>query len=100
MCLWWRIRVPPPSDFLCAKQMTTLCSPIHHRLTLCVKTDKAFATPNSVRVVMVIMTGPTFYPVFIYSFYVFCIVEPAALYTLLVGFFLGPVTRFHILTHA
>lgn len=40
-----------------------------HRLTLCVKTDKAFATPNSVRVVMVIMTGPTFYPVFIYSFY-------------------------------
>ncbi len=48
-----------------------------HSLTLCVKTDKAFATPNSV-----------------------CIVEPAALYTLSVGFFLGPVTRFHILAHA
>ena len=63
MCLWWRIRVPPPSDFLCAKQMTTLCSPIPHKTTLCVKTDKAFATPNSA-----------------------CIVEPAALYTLHPGF--------------
>ena len=63
MCLWWRIRVPPPSDFLCAKQMTTLCSPIPHKTTLCVKTDKAFATPNSA-----------------------CIVEPATLYTLRPGF--------------
>lgn len=44
---WWTLRVPPPPDFLCAKQMTTLCSPKAHRLTLCV-TDKAFATPNSV----------------------------------------------------
>lgn len=63
MCLWWRIRVPPPSDFLCAKQMTTLCSPIPHKTTLCVKTDKAFITPNSA-----------------------CIVEPAALYALRPGF--------------
>lgn len=63
MCLWWRIRVLPPSDFLCAKQMTTLCSPIPHKITLCIKTDKAFATPNSA-----------------------CIVEPATLYALRPGF--------------
>ena len=44
----------------------------------------------------------TFILVLIYNlvYKIICIVEPAALYTLLVGFFLGPVTRFHILTHA
>ena len=66
MCLWWsRQDLNPPPPACKAGALPDELRP--HKLTLCVKTDKAFATPNSVRVVMVIMTGPTFYPVFIYS---------------------------------
>lgn len=40
-------------DLLRAKQALLPTELKAHRLTLCVKTDKAFATPNSVRIVMV-----------------------------------------------
>ena len=48
MCLWWTAGDSNPAEILRAKQVVTPSNPAAHKLTLCVKTDKAFATPNSV----------------------------------------------------